>query len=88
MVYFSGFFSQTGVFAGFSLYISPEGSAKDGAGNVIFFRVPNSSFSVRLSSAGCGVAQKGAAQLRGCSVSQIGHSVAQKGPVAQKGQLS
>ena len=45
MVYFGGFFSQTEIFAGFSLHIinlEVRISAAMMAGDIIFFRVPNS----------------------------------------------
>ena len=44
-VYFGGFFSQTGIFAGFSLHIinlAVRISAAMMAGDITFFRVPNS----------------------------------------------
>ena len=54
-------FSQTGIFAGFSLHIinfAVRISEAAMGGNIIFFRVSRSSFRVRRSSVGRSLAQK------------------------------
>jgi hypothetical protein len=55
-------FCQTRIFAGFSLYIIHRNELR-WAGDIIFYRVPRSSYWVRHSSVGCSIAQKGAAFL-------------------------
>jgi len=49
-----------------------------GAEDIIFFRVPHSSFGVRRSSVGCSVDQKGTAELSRVQRSSEGCSLAQR----------